>query len=127
MSLEIPDFGWALFHLRNGERVARRSWEGALQSVALQRGYPAGVPLNKQTAEATGIPEGTVVVFEPYFVLCNTLGHLSVWVPSITDCLALDWFVVSTPPIEDLEPLGPVPSLPTSTPFPTSTTGVQNA
>jgi hypothetical protein len=94
------DFGWALMCLRGGDRVARRGWNAQGQFVALQWGYPAGVPANEPTAKAIGVPVGTMIVFDQYFVLRNADGHYVPWTPSTGDCLAMDWYTVDTEPVE---------------------------
>lgn len=45
------DFGKALEALKAGKRVTRRGWNGKGLSVVYQKGYPQGIPCNKQTAD----------------------------------------------------------------------------
>lgn len=90
----MTDFGWALQAMKAGRRVFRQSWGHMPGSyVVLQRGYPEGIAINRNTADATGLPEGTVCVFRPYFMI--SLPDLSFvpWTPTVDDCLATDWFV----------------------------------
>ena len=89
------DFGDALMELRLGRRMARAGWNGKNMWVTYQRGYPNGIPINKNTAEATGIPQGTVCVFHPYLMMKTADGSFVPWVVSQTDVLAMDWEVVS--------------------------------
>lgn len=49
------DFSLALVALKNGARMARAGWNGADMFVVLQAGYPDGIAINANTAEATGI------------------------------------------------------------------------
>ena len=85
------DFGEALTLLRSGARLARRDWNAADQFVVLQAGYPDGIPINANTARATGIPEGTVCRFRPYLMLRTADGSFVPWAPTVSDVLAEDW------------------------------------
>ena len=88
------DFGKALEALKNGKKVAREGWNGKGMFVVYQKGYPNGIPCNKQTAEACGMNEGDLFKCNPYLQIKNIDGSHSMWVPSINDCLAEDWIVV---------------------------------
>lgn len=83
------DFGDALRALKAGSRTARGSWVGTF--VVRQPGYPDGVPINASTAEATGIPQGTVCVFRPYLLAMADDGSFVPYVISQSDALAEDW------------------------------------
>ena len=87
-------FGIALELLKNGFRVAREGWCGKGMSVAYQKGYPQGIPCNKQTAETWGMPEGGLFKCEPYLQISTADGSHAMWAPSICDCLAEDWVIV---------------------------------
>lgn len=84
-------FGQALDALREGKLVARVGWNGKGMWLTLQKAYPDGIPINKNTAEATGIPEGTVCRFLPYIMMKTADGAFVPWVASQTDILAMDW------------------------------------
>lgn len=88
-------FGEAVRMLKAGKKVARRGWNGKGMFVVYQKGYPQGIPCNKQTAEAWGLNEGDLFVCNPYLQIKNVNGSHSMWVPSINDCLAADWEVVA--------------------------------
>lgn len=88
----VTDFGWALRALKVGKKVFRPGW-CAGEFIVLQRGYPEGIAINQNTADATGLPMGTVCIFKPYFMLCMLDKSFVPWVPSVTDCLAEDWLV----------------------------------
>lgn len=90
------DFGFALSQLRQGSKVARMGWNGKGMYVVLQKGYPNGIPINKNTAEATGLPEGTNCVFLPYLMMktADIEPTFVPWLASQTDLLAFDWVVV---------------------------------
>ena len=86
-------FGWALERLQSGARMARSGWNGKGMYIVLQRGYPDGIPINRNTAEATGIPEGTVCRFLPYIMMRTADGAFVPWLASQTDLLSTDWEV----------------------------------
>jgi hypothetical protein len=88
------NFGWALENLHLGNKLARVGWNGKDMFVVLQRGYPDGIPINKNTAEATGIAEGTVCRFLPYLMMKTADGAFVPWLASQTDILANDWIMV---------------------------------
>ncbi|MGW6458035.1 DUF2829 domain-containing protein [Streptomyces sp. NPDC055078] len=85
------DFGDALSALKAGARVARSGWNGKGMFVVHQKGYPDGIPINANTAEATGLEEGTVCRFRPYLMMFTAQGDFVPWVISQTDALADDW------------------------------------
>ena len=58
------------------------------------KGYPNGIPCNKQTAEAWGMNEGDLFKCNSYLQIKNVDGSHSMWAPSVNDCLAEDWIVV---------------------------------
>ena len=85
------DFGDALRALKDGDRVTRSGWNGRGMFVVYQKGYPDGIPINANTAQATGIPEGTVCYFRPYLMMKTVDDEFVPWVISQTDALADDW------------------------------------
>jgi len=87
-------FGIALELLKTGCKVARRGWNGKGMFIVYQKGYPQGIPCNKQTAEAWGLNEGDMFICNPYLQIKQMNGTHSMWVPSIGDVLAEDWEVV---------------------------------
>lgn len=89
------NFGDALSMLRAGQRVTRQGWNARGQYVTLQKGYPDGININKNTSEATGLAEGTKCVFRPYLMLCAADGSFVPWAPTVSDVLAEDWYAVS--------------------------------
>ncbi|RFB35754.1 DUF2829 domain-containing protein [Brevibacillus sp. VP] len=74
-------------------RVARKGWNGKDMFLVYQAGYPDGIPINKNTTEATGIQEGTVCKFQPYIMMKTTDGSFVPWGASQTDLLSTDWIV----------------------------------
>ena len=87
-------FGIALELLKKGCKVAREGWNGKGMFIVYQKGYPDGIPCNKQTAEAWGIDEGDLFICNSYLQIKQVDGSHSMWVPSIGDVLAEDWVVV---------------------------------
>lgn len=87
-------FGIALELLKKGVKVAREGWNGKGMFIVCQKGYPQGIPCNKQTADAWGMNEGDLFVCNPYLQIKNVDSSHSMWVPSIGDCLAEDWVIV---------------------------------
>lgn len=88
-------FGQAIEALKLGSHVAREGWNGKGMFVVYQKGYPEGIKCNKQTADAFKINEGDLFVCNPYLQIKNVNGSVSMWVPSINDCLAEDWVIVA--------------------------------
>ena len=98
MSEAGMDFGGALQAMRSGQRVARPGWNGKGMFVVLQKGYPEGIPINRNTSQATGLPEGTVCRFLPYLMMKTADGAFVPWLASQTDMLACDWISLDQAP-----------------------------
>jgi hypothetical protein len=75
--------------------VQRAGWNGKGMWLCLMPGYPDGVPINTNTAQATGLPEGESHRFLPYILMRTVDGSFVPWLASQTDILAEDWSVVS--------------------------------
>ncbi len=93
--LDKLTFGLAVEALKKGHKLARRGWNGRGMFVVYQKGYPQGIPSNKQTAEAWGMNEGDLFICQPYLQIKNVDGSHSMWVPSINDVLAEDWEIIN--------------------------------
>lgn len=91
-SAHITDFGWALRAMKADQKVFRLAWAPG-QYVVLLHGYPQGLAIAQNVAEATGLPLGTPCVFRPYFLLSQPDGSFGPWEPNSEDCLAEDWMV----------------------------------
>ncbi|WP_336214374.1 DUF2829 domain-containing protein [Nonomuraea sp. LPB2021202275-12-8] len=87
------DFSEALRHCKAGKKISRTGWNGQGMFVVLQQGYPDGIPINSNTALATGIAEGTVRRFRPYLMLHAADGSFVPWLASMSDLLEDDWTV----------------------------------
>lgn len=80
--------------LKQGEKAFRLGWNGRGMYVVRQKGYPDGIPSNKQTAEAWDLKEGDLFKVEPYLQIKNANGSHAMWVPSVGDIFAEDWEVI---------------------------------
>lgn len=87
-------FGIALELLKKGVKIARADWNEKGIFVVYQKGYPEGIPCNKQTADAWGIKEGDLFKCNPYLQIKQADGSHSMWFPTIGDVLAEDWVIV---------------------------------
>jgi hypothetical protein len=87
----MQDFGWALAQAKHGHKIWRSGWNGKGMYVVFQKAYPNGIPINANTAGATGIPEGTVCRFLPYLMMKTADNAFVPWLASQTDILADDW------------------------------------
>lgn len=81
IALEDASFSVALTWLKEGRKVARRGWKGEKQCCWL---VLAGC-VNFHDIQ---VPYGD------HFVLMDAQNINSVWLPSVADLLACDWFVV---------------------------------
>ncbi len=88
-------FGLALEAAKLGKKISRTGWNGKGMFVVYQKGYPQGIPCNKQTASAWGLNEGDPFKCNPYLQIKQVDGSHSMWVPSIGDILAEDWKVIA--------------------------------
>lgn len=87
------NFGDAVESAKSGKKITRRGWNGKGMYVVYQKGYPDGIPCNKNTADALHVREGTVVVVRPYLQMMCADGTLQMWLASQSDILADDWEV----------------------------------
>lgn len=88
------DFGDALAACKAGSKITRLGWNGPGQFVVHQKGYPDGIAINANTAEATGIAQGTICQFAPYLMMRNAQGVFVPWLASQGDLLAEDWSAI---------------------------------
>lgn len=89
------DFSEALIKCKFGVKIAREGWNGKAMYVVYQKAYPQGIPINKNTSEATGMPEGTICRFLPYLMMKTADNSFVPWLASQTDILAEDWTTVA--------------------------------
>lgn len=88
------NFGQAVEALKVGRRVARAGWNGEGMFVVYQKGYPQGIPCNKQTADAFGYKEGDLFKCRPYLQMRCADGSHQMWLASQSDILEEDWEIV---------------------------------
>jgi Protein of unknown function (DUF2829) len=88
----VTDFSAALREcVAEGCKISRLGWNGY---VVYQPGYPSGIGINANTAKATGIPQGTVMIFGAYLMKYAD-GVFAPWTPDQRDLLADDWEVIT--------------------------------
>lgn len=90
----LMTFGQALEAMLEGKKVARLGWNGKGMFAVYQKGYPQGIPCNKQTAQAWGMNEGDLFKCEPYLQLRMANGSHTMWQPNTLDILSQDWVIV---------------------------------
>ena len=88
------NFGLAIEAAKKGRKITRRGWNGKGMYVIYRTGYPEGIPCNKNTADAVGIPEGTLFKVRPYLQMKCVDGSFQMWLASQSDILADDWEIV---------------------------------
>lgn len=88
------NFGLAIEAAKRGAKITRRGWNGKGMWVIYRTGYPEGIPCNKNTADAVGIPEGTLFKVRPYLQMKCVDGSFQMWLASQSDILADDWEIV---------------------------------
>lgn len=88
------NFGQALDAIKAGKRIARTGWNGKGMFVYLVP--PASYPVQTGAAKAH-FGEGAMVPYNAYMAIKNVDGTVSTWVPSVNDCLAMDWGIVGEP------------------------------
>lgn len=88
------NFGQALEAVKEGFKITRVGWNGKGMFVVYQKGYPDGIPCNKQTAEAFGYEEGSLFKVRPYLQMRCADGTHQMWLASQSDLLADDWEIV---------------------------------
>jgi len=87
-------FGEAIKQMKMGKKIARNGWNGKEMYVVYMKGYPNGIGANKNTADAYGVEEGTIMKFRPYMQLKTAQNDIAMWSPSGSDTLAEDWIAV---------------------------------
>ena len=91
---DCMNFGLAIEAAKKGVKITQRGWNGKGMWVVYRTGYPEGIPCNKNTAEAVGIPEGALFRVRPYLQMKCVDGSFQMWLASQSDILADDWEIV---------------------------------
>jgi hypothetical protein len=83
------NFGQAIEALKEGKKLQRSGWNGKGMFVYY-------VPDNtfKTLTEVAKTHFGDELKFNAYFAIRNVNNTVSMWVPSINDCLAEDWTII---------------------------------
>lgn len=93
-------FGDALHYLKLGKKVARTGWNGSGMWVTIA-GPLAGTTIghekfwSKNNAQFAYDQPNSEVTVRPYFTIKTTNDEIASWAPSVGDCLAEDWMVLS--------------------------------
>lgn len=69
----------------------REAYDRDPDYVIWQKGYPQGIPINQNTAEATGLPEGTLCFFSPYMMRHFGGNRFAPYQLTQEDLAATDW------------------------------------
>lgn len=85
------EFSKALSFCRHGKYLIRRTSWNKEEFVMYQEGYPNGIPINKNTASASGLEEGTICYFQPYLQHHKEGNRFVHYIPSMDDLLMEDW------------------------------------
>ena len=87
-TVNYMDFSEALKLLKLGQKLARKGWNGKDMYVIRVNPIKSVNPKNASSIEID-LPK-----YNPYFTIKNMDNSISVWVPSVGDTLAEDWYVV---------------------------------
>ncbi len=87
------NFGEAIQEAKKGCKIYRENWNGKNMFVVHQKGYPDGIPVNKQTADAYGMVEGDLFKVRPYLQMRCADGSHQMWLASQSDILEEDWCI----------------------------------
>lgn len=85
------NFGEALISLREGKSLARKGWNGKSQYVYY---VPKGLYRPCTNVAKELVNNDGLVPYNPYFALKTANDDISIWTPTIADCLAEDWYIV---------------------------------
>jgi len=89
------NFGEAIEAAKAGKKVARTGWNGKGMYAVVMPGYPEGIEVNEATQKAHNLPEGTKLVYRPYWQLYTAQQDVAMWAPSGSDSLAEDWEILN--------------------------------
>lgn len=88
------DFSAALTLAKQGKHASRTDWPSG-NYLFVQKAYPEGIAINKNTAEATGQAEGTLCRFMPYLQVWDAKTQaFHMYTPSNQDIMSDDWFTL---------------------------------
>ena len=89
MDTYLTDFGTAIYHARQGKKIARLGWNGSGM-------YAYIVPANTYPAqnEIARKEFGDMVPYRAYWALKTAQNDVATWAPSGSDSLAEDWLIL---------------------------------
>lgn len=93
------DISYVIAQLKEGKRFKRDAWYDEARDardedsdyIFWQRGYPQGIPINQNTAEATGLEQGTICYFSAYLMRHFGGNVLAPYQLTAEDMAATDW------------------------------------
>lgn len=85
------NFSHALERLKLGSRMTNPETMPATCFIALHRGYPQGIAINREMARAIQVEEKGVRKFRPYIIQRFRDGSYAPWGPTQTDVLSNLW------------------------------------
>lgn len=88
------DFSDALKAMKSGLKLTRDRWKNPDTYVVARSGYPDGITVNENTAQAVGLETGSLFRFQPYLMARVADGSFVTWVPTTLDLFAVDWEIV---------------------------------
>lgn len=92
---QLFTFSKALDLLKQGYKVARMCWYGSGRFVLYRKGLPAGHPCDIGTVDAyLEVDNGEGLInCDPYLQMRYIDGSLAMYLPSVEDLLAEDWYI----------------------------------
>lgn len=94
MNQQELTFGQAIEAAKQGKKIARKGWDGKSMYLVIMPGYPEGIEVNEVTRKAHNLPEGTKLIYRPYWQLYTAQKDVAMWSPSGSDSLAEDWIII---------------------------------
>lgn len=90
--MKTMTFSEALEFLKDGEKVARRGWNGVGMFIFLVPGSTFKV----SRSPLMGIyPEGTEINYHAHIDMKTAQGYIVPWIASHSDLLSADWVIVT--------------------------------
>ena len=86
----VNGFGWAIFQLKQGKKLARAGWngKGMFLYYVPEAEYPAS---GNKLGTMTGVFDGDMVPYNAYIAMKTAQNTVVPWLASQTDMLADDW------------------------------------
>jgi len=89
--MEVHDFSWAIYRVRQGFKLARKGWNGKGMFIFLVEGSTFKV----NRPPLLGIyPEGTEIKYHAHIDMRTADGQIVPWLASQSDLLSEDWDIV---------------------------------